>query len=155
MSDPWGLMGGWAFNQQCMYWARIVCQTWRAQWGAPKPRVQFSGKVQSGGRRRKYSKQENKRSTDLSWAQCQFNLVESEPGSDHVAAFQIARLHSLCQVILLPHDYSFMQSSTCSLTSVDLELLFCFLFCATGGSPWRWMRWDLHLQKSSESPRSK
>lgn len=80
---------------------------------------------------------------------------QSEPGSDHVAAFQIARLHSLCQVILLPHDYSFMQSSICSLTSVDLELLFCFLFCATGGSPWRWMRWDLHLQKSSESPRSK
>lgn len=97
--------------------------------------MQFSGKIQTEGRRRKYSEQENKRSTDPSGTQCQFNLAETEPGSGRAAASQIAQLHSLRQVILLPHDYSFTQSSTCSSTSVDLELLFCFLFCATGGSP--------------------
>lgn len=114
--------------------ACTVCQTRRAQWGAPKPRCSSQGKYRLRGGERKYSEQENKRSTDLSGTQCQFSLVETEPGSGHAAASQIAPLHSLCQVILLPHDYSFTQSSTCSLTSVDLELLFCFLFCATGGS---------------------
>ena len=77
----------------------------------------------------------NKRTTNLSWSQCHFNVVETEPESDHVAAFQISWLHSLCQVIFFPCIYSFIQSSICYLTSVCPELLFCFLFCATGGSP--------------------
>lgn len=77
----------------------------------------------------------NKRTTNLSWSQCHFNVVETEPESDHVAAFQISQLHSLCQVILFPCIYSFIQSSIRYLTNVCPELLFCFLFCATGGSP--------------------
>lgn len=103
MSDPWGLVGGWcSVSNACI--EHVLC----VRHGLSGEHLSHGAvlrKIQTEGRRRKYSEQENKRSTDLSGTQCQFNLVETEPGSGHAAASQIssfipsAKLFSFLMII--------------------------------------------------------